>query len=244
MLGIVLRHMPTVEARTKEMLNRDKYLTWQDINFEIISLFWSKKVFITYLANHDLCGFSNVSQRILWYSASLPWHGGATISFEMPKWRNLSKILDNLGFLLELVLLCLRLHKFLLRRELLLAAEFHPDLVNLNLNQIIYNENGVMLLSFIQRYLNLTTFPPASIPDPHQSPWHTIPDANFNQIAWFNRHAERTDLWVKLTYNVWIEFMYRSILFVGWIESRRIILFVDCIDGQKQTSIMWRRSVR
>ena len=76
MLGIVLRHMPTVEARTKEMLNRDKYLTWQDINFEIISLFWFKKVFSTYLANHDLCGFSNVSQRILWYSASLPWQDG------------------------------------------------------------------------------------------------------------------------------------------------------------------------
>ena len=150
MLGIVLRHMPTVDARTKEMLNRDKYLTWQDIiNFEILSLFWFKKVFSTYLANHDLCGFSNVSQRILWYSASLPWHGGATTCFEMPKLLYFSKILDNLGFLLELVLLCLGLNKFLLCRELLLAAELHPDLVNLNFNQIIYNENGVMLLSVI-----------------------------------------------------------------------------------------------
>ena len=158
MLGIVLRHMPTVDARTKEMLNRDKYLTWQDINFEIILLFWSKKVFSTYLANHDLCGFSNVSQRILWYSASLPWHGGATISFEMPKWRNLSKILDNLSLLLKLVFLCLGLHKFLLRRELLLAAEFHPDLVNLNFNQIIYNENGVMLLSVREGVKKKSTF--------------------------------------------------------------------------------------
>ena len=50
---------------------------------------------------------------------------------------NLSKVLDNLGFLFELIFLGLRLDKLLLGLVFLFTAKLHPDLVDLKFNHIV-----------------------------------------------------------------------------------------------------------